>query len=90
MGESVCLSIHLIANYLNLLVCLSSNFMPAGLLHLLEDLGESDSCLGDVMKGPKKGFKKSMGEPAKLLWEMMKETQNLTALSSAQVNDVQI
>jgi len=31
-----------------------------------------------------------MGEPAKLLWEMMEENQNLTALSSEQVNDVQI
>jgi hypothetical protein len=28
----------------------------ACLLHLLKDLGESDSCLGEVMKGEKKAW----------------------------------
>jgi len=46
--------------------------------------------LGGRDERAKKRLKKSMGEPAKLLWEMMEENQNLTALSSAQVNDVQI
>jgi len=53
--------------------------MPAGLLacllpcllHLLKDLGESDSCLG----GSDERGKKSMGQPAKLLWEMMKKNR---------------
>jgi hypothetical protein len=58
-------------------------------MHLLEDLGESDSCLGEVMKGAKKGEKKH-GTACKIALGNDEEKQKLTALSSAQVNDVQI
>jgi len=82
-------------NYLDLLVCLSSNFMPAGwlaclLASLLAAPLERLRRVWQLLGGKWWKGKKKHGSACKIALGNDEEKQNLTALSSAQVNDVQI